>query len=338
MEKTWVDFKAVKNAVSIEAVLGRYAVKVYRVNKEHVRGKCPLPSHTSAVSKLSFIANTAKNVWSCKSESCVAAREGKTGGNVLDFVALMERCSIKEAAEKLASWFGVRAELPVAAASTMKEAPAKAAGPTPAPAVESPKEEGENPPLKFTLKGVDLAHPYLGDRGIAEGTAALFGAGFFPGNGLMKGRVVIPIENERGELVAYVGRAIGGGEPKYKFPPGFKKTLVLYNLVRALKAPDARRVVVVEGFFGTMKVHQAGFPCVVGLMGSTLSEAQEKLLSEHFREAVLLLDGDEAGREGTAQIAARLVHKVFVKALDLPDGKQPDSLSAEEVRGLLGNL
>lgn len=112
-EATWVDFKAVKNAVSMEAVLGRYAVKVYRVNKDHVRGKCPLPSHTSTVSKLSFVVNTTKEVWSCKSDSCVAARQGRTGGNVLDFVTLMEQCSLKEAAEKLASWFGVKAELPV---------------------------------------------------------------------------------------------------------------------------------------------------------------------------------------------------------------------------------
>lgn len=216
--------------------------------------------------------------------------------------------------------------------------PQKPADPTPAPSAEPPKEEGENAPLKFTLKGVDPAHPYLAHRGITGETATLFGVGFFPGNGSMKGRVVIPVENDRGELVAYAGRAIGGEEPKYKFPAGFKKTLVLYNLARALKALGARRVVVVEGFFGTMKVHQAGFPCVVGLMGSALSDVQEKLLADNFREAVLLLDGDDAGRAATVEIAPRLARSMFVRAVELAADCQPDRLSSEEIRTILGSL
>jgi DNA primase len=256
-ETTWVDFKAVKSAVSTEAVLGRYAVKVYRLNKDHVRGKCPLPSHTSTASKVSFVVNTTKNVWSCKSDSCVAARKGRTGGDVLDFVTLMEQCSLKEAAEKLASWFGVKAELPVTPKAAT-EAPQKAAEPIPTPTAAPPKEEGENAPLKFTLKGVDPAHPYLPHRGITGETAALFGVGFFPGKGSMAGRVVVPIHNEKGELVAYAGRSIDDAEPRYKLPADFKKSLVLFNLHRA---KGQGRVVLVEGFFGTMKVHQAGFPC-----------------------------------------------------------------------------
>lgn len=330
-ETTWVDFKAVKNAVSMEAVLARYGVKVCRANKDHVRGKCPLPTHTSAASKLSFVVNTAKNVWSCKSASCVAAREGKTGGNVLDFVAGMERCSIREAAEKLAAWFGVRADLAATPTATVGQPPQAAEQPTPSPPV--PREEhGDNPPLKFTLKGVDPTHAYLAQRGITKETAALFGVGFFPGRGSMAGRVVIPIHNEKGELVAYAGRAIDDAEPRYKLPGDFKKTLVLFNLHRA---KGQGRVVVVEGFFGTMKVHQAGFPCVVGLIGSSLSETQEMLLAEHFHEAVLMLDGDEAGRKATPEIAARLARRMFVRALDLSEGGQPDRLSSEEIRALL---
>ena len=342
MEKKWVDFKSVKSAVSMEAVLTHYAVKVYRANKDHVRGKCPLLTHTSPTSKLSFVVNTTKNVWSCKSDSCVAAREGKTGGNVLDFVAVMEKCSIREAAEKLASWFGVQAEIPLVPKAAA-EAPEEGIKPAPAPlakppSVESPKDEGQNAPLKFTLKRVDPAHPYLMHRGITGETATLFGVGFFPGNGSMKGRAVIPVENEKGELVAYVGRATGEEEPKYKFPAGFKKTLVLYNLVRALKAPAPRRVVIVEGFFDTMKVYQAGFPYVVGLMGSTLSEVQEKLLAENFREAVLLFDGDDAGRAASLEIAPRLARKMFVRAVDLSVGAQPDRFSSEEIKAILGSL
>ena len=96
-----------------------------------------------------------------------------------------------------------------------------------------------------------------------------------------------------------MGRAIDGEEPKYRFPAGFRKSLVLFNLHRVLKT-GARTVVVVEGFFDALAVHQAGYPAVVALMGSTLSRQQGDLLTTHFDRVLLMLDGDEAGRHGAA--------------------------------------
>jgi DNA primase len=84
-------------------------------------------------------------------------------------------------------------------------------------------------------------------------------------------------------------------------------------------------------------VHEAGFPSVVALMGSTLSKEQEEILTSSFSKAVLMLDGDDAGR-GATEIAARLTHRMFVKVIDLPDGKQPDQLSSEEFKQILGSL
>src|SRR6202030_1751061 len=124
-------------------------------------------------------------------------------------------------------------------------------------------DEGENKPLTFALQGIDHAHAYLKQRGITETAAEYFGIGFFPGKGSMTGRVVIPIHNERGELIAYAGRAIDQTEPKYKLPAGFKKSAVLFNLHR-VKLDDL--VIIVEGFFDCLKVWQAGFPEVVALM------------------------------------------------------------------------
>jgi hypothetical protein len=72
--------------------------------------------------------------------------------------------------------------------------------------------------IAFTLTDIDHAHPYVRQRGLKEKTARTFGARFFPGPGGMSGRVVIPISNERGELIAYAGRSIDGSEPKYKLP------------------------------------------------------------------------------------------------------------------------
>lgn len=121
------------------------------------------------------------------------------------------------------------------------------------------KRELLNKPLSFQVKGIDSAHSYLESRGITRETAEAFGAGFFSGKGSMHGRVVIPIHNEKAELVAYAGRVIDNSEPRYKLPAGFQKSLELYNLHRV---GESDRVVAVEGFFDCIKVHQAGFPNV----------------------------------------------------------------------------
>jgi hypothetical protein len=95
---TWVDFKEVKARVSMEQVLHRYSVAVRKVNAGYCRGDCPLPQHKSD-GKATFGVNTDKNIWSCQSASCAEMRQGKKGGNVLDFVAWMERCSVREAGQ-----------------------------------------------------------------------------------------------------------------------------------------------------------------------------------------------------------------------------------------------
>jgi DNA primase len=109
----------------------------------------------------------------------------------------------------------------------------------------------------------------------------------------MAGRIVIPIHNEEGLLVAYAGRALGQAEPKYRFPSLFRKSLVLFNFHRAICCGET--AIVVEGFFDCLKVYQAGLPCVVALMGCALSRRQEQLLESHFRNVVLMMDGDNAG-------------------------------------------
>ena len=66
-------------------------------------------AHTSKSSDQSFIVNTEKNAWACHSDSFKASRGGRGGGNVLDFVAALERCSVRDAALKLQDWFAVTA-------------------------------------------------------------------------------------------------------------------------------------------------------------------------------------------------------------------------------------
>jgi DNA primase len=232
----------------------------------------------------------------------------------------MENCSVREAALKLQDWFMV-APVPLLPVSQSE--------------VDHSQETtsgGDNKPLSFALSHIDSSHPYLAGRGIDSETARHFGIGYNRGKGSMTGRVAIPIHDENGFLVAYAGRSVDQTDPKYRFPPRFRKSLVLFNLHRA--AAEGKSAVVVEGFFDCFKVHQAGLPGVVALMGCSLSFRQEELMCEHFREVVLLLDGDTPGRAAAAAIAQRLVPKVSTRLVEVPPGSQPDQLGADQIRCL----
>jgi DNA primase len=333
----WVSFDEIKKVVTLQMAIEHYGVQLRHVNATTLRGKCPLPSHGSEKSKESFTATLSKGVggaWACQSQSCIKAR-GRVGGNVLDFVAAMERCPVRDAAIKLQTWFLVLAA-GSGTGSIGKEPAAKVfAGKEPENDLVSKKEigggvEGEsNKPLTFNLQNIDHAHAYLEERGVSVEIAQKFGVGFFPGKGSMQGRIVIPIHNPKGELVAYAGRSIDGSEPRYKFPAGFHKSRELYNVHRVREEVS---VVLVEGFFDCMKVTEAGFPCVA-LMGSTMSDAQEELVREHFAHVVVMLDGDEAGRGAAEGIAERLRRIVYqVDAVALSEGVQPDQLSTKELQ------
>ena len=91
----------------------------------------------------------------------------------------------------------------------------------------------------------------------------------------------------------------------------------------------------VEGFFDCLNVHQAGLPCVVALMGCSLSKYQETLLLQSFRNVVLMLDADSAGVHASAIIADRLGKNCSVEIVGLATGQQPDRLSTPEIHRAL---
>lgn len=109
--------------------------------------------------------------------------------------------------------------------------------------VSSPlKEESSEPnkPLKFRLDKLERSHPYLVERGLTTETLVDFGAGFCA-EGIMAGRIAIPIHNPKGDVVAYAGRLIGeptDDNPKYKLPPGFRKSLELINFFPSSTTPS----------------------------------------------------------------------------------------------------
>lgn len=103
----FVDFKAIKSVASVGAVAARYGVELHRVNASHERGKCPLPAHPVGDEKETFSVNAEKQVWICHSAFCAKARKGKKGGDVIELVAAMESCSLREAGAKLGEWFPI---------------------------------------------------------------------------------------------------------------------------------------------------------------------------------------------------------------------------------------
>ena len=151
---------------------------------------------------------------------------------------------------------------------------------------------------------------------------------------MLSGRVVIPIHDEHGQLVAYAGRSVDGREPRYRFPAGFGKSQVLFNFHRAA-ATAGDTVIVVEGFFDCLRIRQAGWESVVALLGTELYEHPAELLHARFGRVLLMLDGDEAGRLGRDRVAARLRNRCEVGVIKLPEGEQPDQLPEGELRRLI---
>ncbi len=152
---------------------------------------------------------------------------------------------------------------------------------------------------------------------------------------VMRERVVIPITDERGRVIAFGGRLLEGEGPKYLNTPEtrlYHKSSVLYGLHAARNGIGrAGRALVVEGYFDVLSLAQAGFTETVATCGTALTAEHLERIRRLTRDVVLVLDSDKAG---TA--AAERTLPLFVEAgiqpwrLDLPGAKDPDELVREE--------
>ncbi len=149
-----------------------------------------------------------------------------------------------------------------------------------------------------------------------------------------RGRLMIPIRDPRGRVIAFGGRILGAGEPKYLNSPDtplFDKGRTLYNLDRA--APAARkagRLVVVEGYMDVIALAQAGIAEAVAPLGTALTEAQLERLWRIIDVPVLCLDGDSAGKKAAVRAAERALPLLApgrsLSIAMLPAGKDPDDV------------
>ncbi len=160
-------------------------------------------------------------------------------------------------------------------------------------------------------------------------------------------RGTIPIRDEYGRLVSISGRRTdGNGEPRYRLVKEFKKRKVLYNLNNIVyttpsgglqcKSKFNDKVIIVEGFKALWHVHTCGFENVVAVMGKVIRPEQKNLLVKcGVGYTYLLLDGDEAGRDGMEKSLLLLQGKVNVCPIYLPQGKSPDDIDMNELKDLI---
>jgi DNA primase len=300
--RPFLDFKAIKERIAISDILARYQVSLVRVNQSSLKGTCPLPSHSSG-SKNTFYVNETKSVWYCHSDSC--KKNGhRAGGNVIDFVALMEQCSVYAAAKRIDELFPGRSEQAVSEASDRRGSRAMNATRGADDANQAGTGAG-NQPLAFTLKDVNPSHPMIQERGISIETAKRFGVGFFPGKGSMAGRVVFPL-HEGGNLIGYAGRTtlpVSDTNPKWLFGKGLKKTF-LYGLERC---EPAKPLILCESLWAPLWFNEHGTQAA-SLMGSEMTDEQERCL-DPYAIITVALDNDAAGIERASRIRERLKAK-----------------------------
>lgn len=176
---------------------------------------------------------------------------------------------------------------------------------------------------------------YLKKYQIFTKTVADFG-GEVRSNGKSSGvELVFPVYDTSQKLVGSV--SFRSEEDRYHYLDGLLEGSQVFNLGQAMAANlmSEQMVIVVEDITSCLKVHQCGYPNVVALMGSTMSEAQEASLLGRVRQVRLMLDGDDEGWKATRALVSRLATEFFVKATVLPSQKKPAELSAEAIQSIL---
>ncbi|MDQ1258071.1 MAG: primase, partial [Candidatus Hydrogenedentes bacterium] len=144
-----------------------------------------------------------------------------------------------------------------------------------------------------------------------------------------RNRLMVPIRDVSGQVVAFGGRDLGDSPAKYINSPEnpvYKKSRVLYGLFEARDAMRReKRVILVEGYFDALRCFDSGIDHVVASCGTALTPEQAKLIHRYVSEVVLVYDGDPAGVKATLKgIGILTAEGLSVRALTLPDNQDPD--------------
>ena len=339
----------VKQQADIVRVVGEYV----RLKKsgQNFTGLCPFHSEKTP----SFAVHPVKQIYHCF--GCGA------GGDVFKFVMEMDKITFPEAVRAVAEKCGIA--IPRARERTPEE---RRENQQRTSLVELHREAAAFfvQQLNTTQEG-RAAKAYLLDRGLDSEAMARFGIGFAPSGGeallhafkqrypekvleasglfsrdqngklfdRFRRRVMFPIANDSGKIVAFGERALGDDLPKYLNSPEtpiYTKSNILYHLDRAKEALRQRDfAVLVEGYMDAIAVARAGISNVVASCGTSLTEPQVKLLNRFTRRIIVNYDPDTAGQAATERSLAILLEQgAEVRVLALPGGKDPDSFIRSE--------
>lgn len=339
----------VKQQADIVRVVGEY-VRLKK-NGQNFTGLCPFHSEKTP----SFAVHPVKQIYHCF--GC------GVGGDVFKFVMEMDKCDFLEAVQAVADKCGI------AIPRSRERSPEERREQQQRSALIELHREAAAffaRQLEASQEG-KAARAYLADRGLDSEAIARFGLGYAPSGGdellrhlkakypeklvelaglasrdtngrpydRFRRRIIFPISNESGKVVAFGGRALADDLPKYLNSPEtpiYVKSSVLYHLDRAKEAIRAADgAILVEGYMDAIAVAGAGIGNVVASCGTSLTETQVKLLSRFTRRVIVNYDPDAAGQAATERsLSILLEHNCDVRVLALPGGKDPDTFVRTE--------
>ncbi len=339
-----------RSRIGLADVVGK-RVKLTRKGHEHL-GLCPFHKEKTP----SFTLNEEKGFYHCF--GCGAH------GSAIDFAMQTDGLSFPEAVERLAAEAGM--EIPADSPEERQRSKERQSLYDVVEAAAAFFEKSLRMPEG--KKGLDYFHA----RGLDDETISRFRLGFAPdardrikteltrqgisedlmvAAGLLKrpddgrspfgyfrNRVIFPICDKRGRAIAFGGRILGPGEPKYLNSPEtalFKKGRILYGLnLAAAVARKEGTLVVAEGYMDVIALARAGIGNAVAPLGTALTEEQIGELWRVVRDPVLCFDGDKAGNRAAARAAERalplLKSGYALRFAALPPGEDPDSLIEKE--------
>ncbi len=356
----------IKRRIEIADYVGRSVT--LRKSGRNFRGLCPF--HTEKTP--SFYVFTDRGTWRCFG-SC------GEGGDLFTFVQKRENVEFPEALRLLARDAGVELSargaerrertdllggIVSAAVDFYQQALAGEDGATARDYLAATRGLSAETVAQFRLGWAPDAwralHDHLTGRGyraedaVAAGVLAQGEGGGAPYD-RFRGRVVIPIADERGRYVGLGGRILGAGEPKYLNSPQtelFDKGRTLYGLdATGPRAREGGEIVVVEGYLDVIGPWQAGFRNLAATMGTSLTEGHAAVLRRFARRIVLAMDPDSAGLAaaeragglfldlsspgamGASQRSAEAVAaraELDLRVAPLPAGKDPDDLARDD--------
>jgi len=351
-----------KSRAGIADIVGRY-VPLQKKGREYV-ACCPFHQEKTP----SFTVNNEKGFYHCF--GCGAH------GGVFDFIIHRENTTFPEAVEKIADYLGIevprqqstpeeRENLSLQdelfkiheVASVFFEQKLQASFGQQARDYLKMRGVQEHTQKKFrlglSLLERDALYRHLQEKKFTEKSIQESGLIIFPEEehkspyDKFRGRLMFPIFNEKNKIIAFGGRILGSGEPKYLNSPEtmiFKKGFELYNLSFAKNAHLKKEPwIIVEGYMDAIALFQAGYETVVAPLGTALTEHQIAKIWRFCESPTLCFDGDNAGKNASIRAARRVLP--FLKPgcslffSFLPEGQDPDSFilakGLEAFKGLL---